>query len=1538
MLGRRILTRMTRMGLAMYATLWCMSFTVCAYDDPIADMAVGGKTALLSEAAEDALPGEELSQPGDNAALTEEDAEIVEAPAAEDAEAPDEADPAEASDEEDALIDDDVEGGEDLDEEIEEIADEDSNSSIMAAGETGICFNVTSLTIEELDYGEFPLKVLGQGEIGGIAAENLTLTLEGVPEAMQRYISISKGSSGYFDLNVGYGVEGGKYIPFKINATYVDGENEYSAAINVVIYIPCYSIHVEAFTPDGSGWWDYENPTIRNFNTSNSLIVDVGSTECPFNISRTTLEIWDMVTDTQLYPGDTSPDYITFTENPVTSVSHSSLARNLSFGKDFDGHKLELRAIHNNDYVDADGQLIERTAYVAKMTLIPRYFAPVESITLNSQDMTVTDISLNYTLQAMGDDGTVPLDPDFLSYWISPTPDLTNLTDEYCGVRIYSPGYYYYERDYGFRFDSDYSWVDANEFYVVARYNRTEPALFDSYKVKVASPATSLYMYGRCSDGWYDLATENATIRSHNQLEVTLQDENYEAIDGSQVHLKIYEIFGEEKEEISPEARGISFNPTFSPVSRTPVWNVFNMSFVGGFEPGDFEVEVTYDNEFKDISGTTVTSESITQTFNVSVTKGYAVDVKTLHFDKDIVPITESLDPTEVELVLEGGIAGNATTNRTIEFEDLDPNRMRWGFTEPGSDQFLIYSGNTYQINGDTAKLTIMGTLGDYEVDFVAMYYNKGDYYYNASAVPVVARAHIVSRREIPSVEAHLSETSVKVQVYNGKNYVPVTIRTTNVNESRYLKYNMLDTVRLTNEELNNYVTAEVSEDGKSINFKAKELSSSEITALLKKSFTTGVEVRANVYGNDLTLNTSENLTITFGNTKLATKDVKVAETLQFDSFYSEMETKQINFTGAEVKEIVPIDAAALSKLGFEVVEGTTNITSNANIPKTKSGSFKVQAVLADSEINNLPENYNVTVTVKYKVINSVPKITLDKKTLTLNPVTRDSESIVFTFSGTYTPASTGIRTKVLDANNNPVDGALLVFKSYYGGYQGTIFVNTTSSTEVGKTYKLQVMPYNYGNDKEGAVQVVTIKTVTQANAEKTNITVKATGGINVYNPSQNLTLTFTGKNLDMFGKYPAYIGMELKNGTDVKEYFDVSKYTSNTSTLTVAPYLRDKDFVLYDAGLAGETVTIKVGFKLGEGSDLTYATYDAKIAATKVTPKLELTKVTINPAHGDTIDGSKVVCIPISNLGNRHFDYTIEFDCGNGITPPFDNSTGYAYGKDIINIYTILAGISSMYGKTCTVKITPVVPGGNAGTAVCKITVLNPAKSKITASAKAKGSIDTVKYGQNVTVTLSYKNTYVHELTNRRTYVTNITKKENGKEVDYINYFYTASIRETDTVNISRRSESNLAAGTYKAYLSTRIYDGSGTYAYINTTVNIKVVRSKTQTTVTPSPVKLINRDYARSATVYIAPKAAGVTGIREVKITGAYADYMAITPSGKGVYTLTFRDGYVEKSKIKQLWEAITKNVTKSVTMEVYYVGSTTPDKVTAKVKINP
>ena len=583
---------------------------------------------------------------------------------------------------------------------------------------------------------------------------------------------------------------------------------------------------------------------------------------------------------------------------------------------------------------------------------------------------------------------------------------------------------------------------------------------------------------------------------------------------------------------------------------------------------------------------------------------------------------------------------------------------------------------------------------------------------------------------------------------------------------------------------------------------------------------------------------------------------------------------------------------------------------------------------------------------MKYKVINTAPVLTIDKTSVSLNPAMGDNQSISFNLTGKVTDY-TNVSVKLLDSKNKEVSGNLTVKSSYsIGSSRGTVLISTDSTTPMGQTYKLKITPNNYQNHKEGTSKFVTIKTVAQSSSTKTGVTVKAAGGIDVNNPRKNLTLTFTGKNINMYGKELAFIDITDKNGTSVAEYFDVSvdKYSSDRGILPITQNLADSSYPLIGSGLEGQTVTIKAGFKLGGGEELTNVTCKAKIAATKITPKLAFTKVSINPDYADYAESSYSRCtimIPITNLEGGFYSYKIEPDYGRDDINPFAYSVGYADGKDVIRLTAKTIGLTSLYGKTCSFKITPDIPGGNVGTAVLKVSILDPAKTQASISAKAKGRIDSVRDGTSVNITISYKNVHVSDSTDRYLRCINITKKENGTEKSYTNYFRTTTSYHVDSICISRNANygAEIAAGTYKAYMSALILNSTtGGYSYLNTTVTFKVVRGKTQTAVNPSTIKLINRDYVRSANIVIAPKAAGVNAIDRVYITGAYAGNITLISKDSGFYTLQFREGYVEKSKIKQLWYAITKYVTKSVTMSVYYKGSPTPDKVTLKVKITP
>ena len=1538
MLGRRILTRITRLGLSMYAMIWCMSFTVCAYDDPIADMAVGSRMALLSEitevpsegvdgpedpeisptppdvlnTTEDSFPGDASAQPGEDDAVISEEGEDA------------------TTEDGDVLIEDDAEGEPIEDEPIEdevvpeeeplEAALNETKKSSKLMGTEGIVFDVDGITITTIYYnawsadGNKSFSVSGIGGLETLDPENITYTLVDVsPQEWGDYITLGKKEDGTGYIYATYQLEGAKYLRCKIKATYTTDDGEYTATCPVVVYVPCWDIDI------GVNGADYYYKYIRDWRTNNNITFDIIVTEVPCDLDRISWEFYDVTDGNKTIDFKTmDPDYLSLTEVESTRFTYTEVGKTLWFGKNFTDHTIGIRAIHDNTYVDA----LNHTIYANNVTdykeLIPRWYPTASEIKFETVNTTLRRINESFPIKATDQDGN-PLDSDYLQYFISPTGTLDDLTTNYNGVRIdYSAVTFpsYYSRYYG----------AADDFYVVARYNQTEEMYSDFVHIKVVLPVKDVAIYwgdtnmdGQTWSGdtnwsiWLDLINSNKTL----------------GIDGKQVHWTYEEVIDGETVSIpDPDARGLvlKYDNDFGIELRNRLTIYFRTT---GFKPGLFKLTANYDNKYKDVDGNPIVGDELSSTFYINISRGYNFNVTQIMLGDTEYTIESN---KTITIPITGAIAENGSIREEIPATELDPYRLRWGITKPGDNSIFNISSLPVTWNQNKTVCTInVGELTDAtEYDLVARYYNKG-YPYDYNKNYVEERAHLTPKLPIPDVEAHLSEAAVKVQVYNGNNLVPVTIRDISETSPKYLSYR-IKSVTLTDPELSKYVTAVPSQDGRSINLQATDDAVNELSVLLKKKYTTGVNITANVYGNVRTLMTLENLTVTFGSTKLATKDVTVDGTLEFDSYYNTKEIKAIPFSGAKVKEVVPVDAKALAKLGFEVVEGTTYIKTTANVPTTKSGSFKVKAILDDSEINHMEPGYSVVVTVKYKVISTAPKLTVDKTTITLNPKTQDRQVITLNLTGVQNDY-TDVKCKLLDSKNNEAKGMLTVSKSYYyGSSSGTVTVSTNSNTTVGATYKLQIMPYSTAGGREGAAKTVTIKTVTAANAAKTGITIKAAGGLDVYAPSKILYLTSTGKNLDLYGKKPVYLNITLKNGTEITRKFEL-EYTERNNTLWLAQQTEGVigSFPFFEQGLAGQTINIKLGYNTTEG--IVNGTYSTKIAATKFTPKLGLTKVSVNP---DYMNKSSFVDIPITDYYSGYYNYSIALDDGKSQSVPLVAERIGSLRSAVIRVKVNGTDPSTLAGKTFSVKITPDIPDNKGGTSVCKITFLNPAKSKASVTAKAKGSIDAVKDGSNVTITLTYKNTYVTNNTYRYASLIKITKAVKGKEQDVTYMFNRNGGYYNDPIVIRRGG--NLEAGTYKAYVSGHILDKDGRMAYINTTVSFKVVRSKTGTTVKPSLIKLINRDYVRSATLYIAPKTAGVNAIRTVKITGAYNESMRITKTSDGVYKLEFVEGHVEGSKGKKGWQVLTKYITKSVPLEVYYQGSTTPDKVSAKVKINP
>ncbi len=82
MLKRSILKRVTRLGLAFYSMVWSMSFTVCASEYPLAELAVSDKVGIVSE-TDFNEEGPVIEETSSEIPIEETDAEALEEPSVE---------------------------------------------------------------------------------------------------------------------------------------------------------------------------------------------------------------------------------------------------------------------------------------------------------------------------------------------------------------------------------------------------------------------------------------------------------------------------------------------------------------------------------------------------------------------------------------------------------------------------------------------------------------------------------------------------------------------------------------------------------------------------------------------------------------------------------------------------------------------------------------------------------------------------------------------------------------------------------------------------------------------------------------------------------------------------------------------------------------------------------------------------------------------------------------------------------------------------------------------------------------------------------------------------------------------------------------------------------------------------------------------------------------------------------------------------------------------------------------------------------------
>ncbi len=1529
MIGRRLLTRMTRLGLSMYAAIWCMSFTVCAYDDPIADMAVGNKVALLMEAAEDGAnadiaPGEEdLADPSGGDALAEEpDVLGVEDPedAGSDGAATEGVD--DLYGEEEALLDDDV----------IDTGSEDASGTIMEVSEPELDFNITSLTITNTNK-EYKFKLIGTEALENIDPGDTNYEIKGLSDSEKEGINLTLDDDENLVISFNESWDQLSYHKFQVIDTFTYEEEEYNASMDVVVYVPVEETILradvdEVFLCNGSDF------TIPDYDASQIMTLTLldNATGSKLNASRISWNVTDVDTGESIDYEDDAGTVLLLDHDLEPDGS-----KNLIFGDGFIGGNYSVSVSYNNTFIDAEGNnetLDPAEASCKVEAFMPQEDVDVTGITIDKEYLTINDINPTYNFAVESTNGAT-IDTSKLEYKISPTGDPEDLHQFYEGLNLTK------SKDGIGQLSFHYTWNQArcSSFYVYAIYtNGSDVKLYDSCKVVVYVPIKGITFVNGDFIVGNEINLGKISQEDNISLGMNITDDDWRIfLNPERIVWKFYNVTDDKLifySDIEREAFSCK-------ISDSTLYATTNIPMY--LDPGKYALRPVYNNTYINASNEYVHARDVNATCYFEVKKPYKYNVI-------------GIEPSEKELMLCDGAnmtaaiksAGIKTgdTISSITTDELDPEKLVWGLTEVDSDEFISSPYIKLNPSNYTCGLEVYKYTEPYELDLVVRYYNDKDPADPESPYAEGRMRLIHEEVAYPDLEAHLSEKTLKVQVYNAKNEVPLTIRTSDLADNRYLYYKLTD-VGITDTELAQYVDISVSEDGRSINFKAKssvlDLPAKELTALLKKKFKTQITVTPTVDGYKYKpLMTAENLTISFGGVKPTAKNIKVNGTLEFDSFY-QGEIKEVSFTGGKVAQLIPVNASALTKLGFALVGGT-RVQTIGELPATKKGSFKAIAILDDEENYNLPENYNIIVTVKYVVTNSAPKFTSDISQILLNPSTSDQQTVDFRLVGSLDDY-TYIGYKITDSKGNDANSEFTLPnpRYHYGDETGSFTVKVNENTKPGQTYKLHLFALNTRNGRRGAEKVFTVKTVASSGAGKMGITLKATGSIDASLPTQLLNLTYTGKNINLYGRGYPNVTVSLKDGTNISKYFAFS-VDSAKSTLMIGqdqdPELGLGDFPLYEADLAGQAIDITVGYQVS-GTETINATYSTKIGSSKVTPKLGLTKVNINPDYlspdfGTYYEGTRVD-IPITNLPGGFYSYDVVLDYGQRENAPFTYKfiKGEDGASDIVQVIPNISEMSSMYGKSCAVKIAPKIPGEKGAVATCKISVLNPVTKKGGITAKAKGSIDAVKDGTSANVTITLKNVYLDDTDSKAFGWTEI-KAKNG--TDCSDMFFNYTDNKAGTIRFVRRNGKNLEAGTYTACVYANIIDSEGHNAKLTTTVKIKVTRGKTATTVKPSPVKMVNRDYARTATVSIAPKYTGFNKIRDVKITDTNADKMGIYNISEGTYMLVFDDSYIEGSIVNKIFKVITKHVSRTVKLEVYYEGSTKPDKVNAKVRINP
>ncbi len=1534
MFSKHFLVRFTRLGLTMYSLFWCMSFTVCASDHPIADLAVMDSVSIAAQAQEP----EGIQLPGDVDTLsvpteTEVTDEVIpdadtDADTALDAEADPEAEP--------VLVDDDEVLTEDESSDDASILDVEEPDNVQA-----IYFNVSSVTI--IDYTEIYDLDVECSESGVINPERLEYNF--LDEDEQPVASIwgveLKRESGSTKVTLDATKTQGGNKKFYIEADYINSEG---ATLTTTLPVVIRNVPTELdLNSDHSSEGTTYDPNV------DAYTITKGEDYLSF-------DIFSVTPDTRHL--DANKFTWTLTENGETVNPEERGLKFSCFGNistigtkstDFNGTaNLILTATYSNTFTDAAGNEVSYpdVSIPIKIFIDTRPFRDTIKAHFLSNEATVQlDSPTNtipFEIRYIDTERGYPPEGSYSfrgSVYFSANDEVDREFLEYLDVTLDQdvPSINVKLKDNYLEDTAVIGKLLTQESITVTPWVRLD---FPGQETGLDVPSEYITLYFKSGPpdnvNGIMLNTTSLTITDFTESYAinTITTDGEGTIDPSRLVYSLIDEVGDKVDSIP----GVSLQPVTGTTEC-----ILDVSAVK--ENTKFFIDAAYKNS----EGTAM---------NVSIP--VLAQVLTEKVDFKVIPGgSASVDGKDIII---NGIDGRLEFDLySLEPEGvlLDEYQITWDLLENGKSVDET-RGINFLTSADAALVSIYSSssfngTGTFEV--VAVYDNS---YTDAAGNEVKGKSvnatctfTIDTRTIYDTIEAHFPDSSASVQIYNVTNTIPFVIRYTDDErgcpsyKGMYFDRNVeLNGVTEADKEIISYlnVTLHPSNQTIRINLPKSVVSDNTIVnkIIKKKSIKASLTVGLRVKESDpYNYYTTENITISFAAAK---PTVKAENALTFDSFRSPVENnlyqgRTVFFTGADVDYFEFVDPAAALKNGL-IVDTNFNSINITEAAPTKTGKKTVKVIvhLDDSEYR-LPADYTPVVPITYTIQDGAPTLAVSSTSFQLNSFAKESCRVNYNLTGDI--SKTNIAYKILDSKGKDISSAgnlTVNVQPYDGGDHGYISIKCNDNTVDGQTYKVSVYPeyksWIFKNGKTGKAKTITVKTVAGKNKDNISVTSKTKGTIDasIYGSSMNITLT--GKNTCQDYKLP-----DIKVYDSKMEEIDKSLFEFTPNLIGTGYIVNETTaFSLLKNGLGGQKVTVVFDYGEVLGKKLN-ATCSFKIAKSTVTPKLNVTTVNYNP---DVPTGS--INTSITNLPGDTYKYRVAMTCGkDNITLGYN--TDCSGTNDIICIDT--SALSRYAGKTISVKITPSVPSelGSitlpAKAATFTIKVLNPAKKKASVTGKVKGSIDAVRDTTNATITLTYKNIYAPESTFVG-YEYRFFQQTKNANISCDDLFY---VDDEYPLVIKRKPGQNVAAGTYKALVISK-FKYIGEPLSLSTVVTFKVTRGgKTESAIKPeagnfagTTGKLINREYTRGLVYNATVKDENVNGISHISLggNGKFDEIFTLeqSPYITWNFRLSMKSGYIEKNKGK----AITKAVTKTVPIEIYYEGSDVPDKINIKVTILP